>query len=98
MTERQKMLVGKLYDPLDSEFVAARERARDLCQNLNATRESTKPDRCVHGLTPKLSDPPLEPAVKSTAAQRQSVRHLSAEGSCVVWNPTEIPARDEPHV
>ena len=38
-TEREKMLAGELYDPLDPELVAARERARDLCQDLNATRE-----------------------------------------------------------
>ena len=40
MTERQKMLAGELYDPLDPELTSARERARDLCQTLNATREA----------------------------------------------------------
>ena len=39
MTERQKMLAGELYDPLDAELLAARERARDLCRELNAARE-----------------------------------------------------------
>ena len=39
MTERQKMLAGELYDPFDPDLVAARQRARDLCQSLNATRE-----------------------------------------------------------
>ncbi len=39
-TEREKMLAGELYDPLAPELVAARERARDLCQALNATREA----------------------------------------------------------
>jgi maltose O-acetyltransferase len=34
------MLAGGLYDPLDPELVRARDRARDLCQNLNATRET----------------------------------------------------------
>jgi maltose O-acetyltransferase len=38
-TERQKMLAGELYDALDAELVQARERARDLCHDLNATRE-----------------------------------------------------------
>jgi maltose O-acetyltransferase len=38
-TERQKMLAGELYDPLDPELVHARERARDLLHDLNATRE-----------------------------------------------------------
>ena len=35
-SERQKMLAGELYDPLDAELVAARERARKLCWALNA--------------------------------------------------------------
>jgi maltose O-acetyltransferase len=39
-TAREKMLAGEPYDPLDSELVAARIRARDLCQDLNATREA----------------------------------------------------------
>lgn len=45
MTEREKMLAGELYDPLDRELVVARERARDLCQALNATRESHQLER-----------------------------------------------------
>jgi hypothetical protein len=36
-TEREKMLAGELYDAMDPELVAARGRARDLCQTLNAT-------------------------------------------------------------
>lgn len=39
-TEREKMLAGELYEPLDPELVAARNLARDLCQDLNASRES----------------------------------------------------------
>jgi maltose O-acetyltransferase len=40
MTQREKMLAGELYDPFDPELVAARERARDLCLDLNGTREA----------------------------------------------------------
>jgi len=39
-SEREKMLAGQLYDPLDAELVLARERARDLCQALNVSREA----------------------------------------------------------
>jgi maltose O-acetyltransferase len=39
-TEREKMLAGQLYDPLDPELAAARVRARSLCRALNATPES----------------------------------------------------------
>jgi maltose O-acetyltransferase len=44
-TERDKMLAGELYDPLDAELVAARARARDLCQRLNATGEAEHEER-----------------------------------------------------
>lgn len=39
-SEKDKMLAGELYDPLDAELVRGRDRARDLCQDLNATREA----------------------------------------------------------
>src|SRR5947199_6375814 len=45
MTEREKMLTGQLYDPLDPELVAARKRARDLCHHLNDTREADDEER-----------------------------------------------------
>ena len=38
-TEREKMLAGELYLPLDPELTAARRRARDLMRAYNATRE-----------------------------------------------------------
>jgi len=44
-SERSKMLAGELYDPLDPELVAGRERARNLCQALNATREAEQDAR-----------------------------------------------------
>lgn len=44
-TELEKMLAGELYDPLDPELVRARDRARDLCQDLNATREADQDAR-----------------------------------------------------
>jgi maltose O-acetyltransferase len=44
-SEREKMLAGELYDPLDPELVRARNRARDLCQDLNAAREADQDDR-----------------------------------------------------
>jgi maltose O-acetyltransferase len=38
-TEREKMLAGEMYNSLDSDLVRDRDRARDLCQILNATRD-----------------------------------------------------------
>lgn len=44
-SEREKMLQGELYNPQDPELVQARNRARDLCQLLNATREEQTEER-----------------------------------------------------
>jgi maltose O-acetyltransferase len=44
-TELEKMLAAELYDPLDPELVAARCRARNLCQDLNVTRERDESQR-----------------------------------------------------
>ena len=43
--QRDRMVAGELYDPHDAELVAARERARDLCWALNATRDSQAAER-----------------------------------------------------
>jgi maltose O-acetyltransferase len=44
-SEREKMLAGESYDPMDAELVAGRTCARDLCQALNATREGEPDER-----------------------------------------------------
>jgi maltose O-acetyltransferase len=47
-SEREKMIAGELYDPLDPELVAMRRRARDLCQQLNSSAESDAALRRAH--------------------------------------------------
>jgi maltose O-acetyltransferase len=44
-TQRERMLDGEPYDPHDPELVAARQRARDLCWTMNATREADADER-----------------------------------------------------
>lgn len=44
-SEKDKMLSGELYDAFDPELVEARERARDLCHDLNRTREREQATR-----------------------------------------------------
>ncbi len=39
------MLSGEFYEPLEEQLVQARKRARDLCQDLNATREEDQDAR-----------------------------------------------------
>lgn len=44
-SEREKMVAGQLYDPMDAELVEQRPRAHDLCQTLNARAESQQDER-----------------------------------------------------
>lgn len=44
-TEKEKMLAGELYNAFDPELLEARDRARDICQDLNATRERDQTNR-----------------------------------------------------
>jgi maltose O-acetyltransferase len=44
-TEKEKMLAGELYDPLDSQLSAERQRARDLLKRLNDSREDEQEER-----------------------------------------------------
>ena len=37
-SEREKMTAGEMYDPMDPELAAGRDRARELCLALNATQ------------------------------------------------------------
>ena len=39
------MVAGGMYDPLDPELASARARARNLCLDLNATREGEQEER-----------------------------------------------------
>ncbi|MGE5294218.1 MAG: sugar O-acetyltransferase [Solirubrobacterales bacterium] len=44
-TEKEKMLAGELYDPLDPQLVRERKRCRDLCRLLNDSREDQQEQR-----------------------------------------------------
>jgi maltose O-acetyltransferase len=44
-TEKEKMLTGELYDPMEPQLCRERDRCRDLCLLLNATREDQKEER-----------------------------------------------------
>jgi maltose O-acetyltransferase len=44
-TEKEKMLAGELYDPLEPQLCRERDHCRDLCLLLNATREDQKEER-----------------------------------------------------
>lgn len=46
-TEKEKMLAGEPYDPLDPQLDAERRKARDLCRRLNDSAEDQKVERSL---------------------------------------------------
>ncbi|TDU66595.1 maltose O-acetyltransferase [Prosthecobacter fusiformis] len=44
-SEKEKMLTGELYDALDPQLCAERQRCRDLCKRLNDSREEETEER-----------------------------------------------------
>lgn len=46
-TEKQKMLAGELYDAMDGELVAERQRTRSLLKQLNVTLDPDALDRAA---------------------------------------------------
>ena len=57
------MLAGELYDPLDPELCRERDRCRNLCLLLNATREDQKEERqrILHQLFGMKTDAWIQP-------------------------------------
>ncbi|MDQ9169154.1 sugar O-acetyltransferase [Oxalobacteraceae bacterium R-40] len=62
-TEKEKMLAGELYDPMDAQLLAERGRARTLLKLLNDSDPSAKEKRAgiLHGLFGVQSDVFIEP-------------------------------------
>jgi hypothetical protein len=67
--EKDKMLAGELYDPLDPQLAAERRRARDLVKALNDSRDGEQ------GLRARLS------ARNSSAGWVRSCRPWSSTNS-----------------
>lgn len=63
MTEKEKMLAGKLYDPTDPELLSLREKAHRLSQEINCAPEDRQKDLIAQLLPNRGKDvdilPPL---------------------------------------
>jgi maltose O-acetyltransferase len=44
-TQKERMLAGELYDPMDPELKAGRHQARELCRRFNASSEDETDER-----------------------------------------------------
>lgn len=58
MTEKEKMLAGKIYDPNDGELLALRRNAHKLCKLYNDTTEDEEERRAeiLNGLLPNCGE------------------------------------------
>lgn len=58
MTEKEKMLAGKIYDPSNSELLALRTAAHKLCRDYNLTceAEEKKRKKILPKLVPNLGE------------------------------------------
>lgn len=92
-TERQKMLAGELYDPLDAALVAARLRARLLCQRLNALPEDRSAERelLLAELFGRDTDVCLQPPFFCDYGDNISLgRRVFFNFNCVVLDVAEV--------
>ncbi|MBD5608566.1 MAG: sugar O-acetyltransferase [Desulfovibrio sp.] len=63
MTEREKMIAGMVYDPMDAELVAGRKNARRLCWRLSQTSPENEEEiaRIVAELLPNVKTAYITP-------------------------------------
>ena len=61
MTEKEKMLAGELYDPLDKQLSDEREKARLLILQLNNSKENEVDERkrILRDLIPNAGEEPV---------------------------------------
>jgi len=97
-SEKAKMLSGELYDPLDAELVAERERARELVRRYNRTGPTDRERRTLilRELFGSLgTNPAVEPPFRCDYGEQISVgRDFFANFGCVFLDVCAIDVGD----
>ena len=86
-SEREKMIAGELYDPLDVELAAARQRAREICRELNASApgETENRMRLITALFGTTTEAWIEPPFQCDYGRNISLgRKVFFNFNCVV--------------
>jgi maltose O-acetyltransferase len=85
-TEKQKMLSGELYDPLDPELTRERQKAREHCRALNASGiDATERSRIIAALLGTMTDVWIEPPFYCDYGRNLTVgRNVYFNFNCVV--------------
>jgi maltose O-acetyltransferase len=92
-SEKEKMLAGELYDPLDHELSRERLRARELCRELNASEPGNLEVRLrlIAALLGTLSDAWIEPPFYCDYGRNITLgRKVFFNFNCVVLDVTPV--------
>lgn len=96
-TEKEKMLAGELYDPLDAQLSEERARCRDLCVELNQTleHETDKRREMLARLFGKETDTWLQPPFFADYGTNISLgRKVFFNFNCVVLDVMQVTIGD----
>jgi maltose O-acetyltransferase len=92
-SQKEKMLAGELYDPLDAELTRERQRAREICRELNASSpgDVTTRTHLIATLLRATTDLWLEPPFYCDYGSNISVgRKVFFNFNCVVLDVMKV--------
>ena len=99
MTEREKMLAGKLYDPTDKELAALRIKVRRLCEKYNVS-SCEKPelrDALLHEILGKCGENTyMEPDIRfDYGCNTYTGKNFFSNYNCVILDVAEVRIGDD---
>lgn len=99
MTEREKMLAGRLYDPTDKELAALRLKVRRLCERYNSS-SCEEPELCEKLLYEILGtcgeDAYMEPDIRfDYGCNTHTGRNFYANYNCVILDVAQVKIGDD---
>jgi maltose O-acetyltransferase len=92
-TEKEKMLAGELYEPLDLQLSSERQRARDLLKKLNDSREDEQEERAkiLKELFGRQTDAYIQPPFFCDYGSNITLGHkVFFNFNCVVLDVTPV--------
>ena len=99
MTEREKMLAGKLYDPTDKELAALRIKVRRLCEkyNVSSCEEPELRDALLHEILGKCGENTyMEPDIRfDYGCNTYTGKNFFSNYNCVILDVAEVRIGDD---
>ena len=99
MTEREKMLAGRLYDPTDKELAALRIKVRRLCERYNSSscEEPELREKLLHEILGTCGeDAYMEPDIRfDYGCNTHTGRNFYANYNCVILDVAQVKIGDD---